>query len=695
LQSALGSSDEDVFDLTRDQLDELPYGVITLARDGRIMRYNRVEAALARRPAEAAIGLNFFVDVAPCTNVAGFRGRFDAFAQPRDSAFERFDFSFAFRWGREDVSITFQRRHGREEINILVHGLAVESVGRIVGDRTPLSQAGRHSARSSLALPPPRVYPLDGTADLALRTRVHADDAHDVALVVEAAMRDRRPYAIEYRQLQADDSIAVVQEFGTFPAEPDTPGSALLVDVTARRHADYQNWYAAHHDALTGLANQRFLLQRIGEAVGEAATGGGLGAIVVVNIDRFREVNASFGSEIGDRLLRLFGLRLGEAVRSGDTVARLGGDWFAVLLTNLACRASVDDAVAALSRAVAAPFIIGERSYFLTMSVGVSVAPDDSASEMVLLRYAYAAARAAKVAGAGSIRAYSRDLSVDTAASARLYNELRCALERGEFELYYQPIYDVVHDRIVAVESLVRWNHPTRGCVLPGEFIATADATGLIVPLGEWVLREACRQGRAWWDAGFELRITINVSVVQFQQPNFVELVAEILAESAVPPGCIELEMTESVMVDGFRPMIRTLTRLKALGVRLAIDDFGTGYSSLAYLKYFPIDTLKIDRVFVTDITSDHFDRAIATVVLTLATELGLDCVVEGAESREQVDMLIAVGCTLLQGYYFARPTPADALPALLRASGARVGLDQPERSSTPSQWSPLQSAGT
>ncbi len=679
MHSAPGSGTDDVFDLTREELDALPYGVITLDRDGRVLRYSRGEAELAQRQAASTIGLQFFTDVAPCTNVAAFRGRFDAFAREWDSGSESFDFVFAFRWGLQPVSITFQRRSGRADINVLVRWPQLE--------RTPMSAAAypavSEPSEFSIVLARPQYCTLGDRAEAELRARVHADDAAAVTQIVETASAARHAYAIEYRQVQADASVAVVQEYGTFPTERAQPGMAMVVDVTERRQAEYRHWHAAHHDQLTGLANARLLVDRIEAAVGEAQTNQRLAVVFVANVDRFREINASFGSEVGDELLKLLGWRLGEVARAGDTVARLGGDWFALLMTNVDERSSAEEVAQRLGAVAARPYTIGERSYFMPLSVGVSVAPHDATSGVELVRCADAAVRAARAAGRTGVCWYGRELSAETTAGAHLYNELRCALDRDEFELYYQPIYDVVHDRIVAVESLIRWNHPTRGLVMPGDFIETADGTGLIVPLGEWVLREACRQGRAWWDAGYELRVCVNVSVVQFQQPRFVELVGEILVESGMPPGHLELEMTESIMVAGFGPMIETLTRLKALGIRLAIDDFGTGYSSLAYLKYFPIDTLKIDRAFVTDIMLDRFDRAIATVVLTLATELGLNCVVEGAERREQVDLLIEVGCTLLQGYFFARPAPAHALPALLRASNGVLRADDDLQPST------------
>jgi EAL domain-containing protein (putative c-di-GMP-specific phosphodiesterase class I) len=319
-----------------------------------------------------------------------------------------------------------------------------------------------------------------------------------------------------------------------------------------------------------------------------------------------------------------------------------------------------------LIAAVAEPFVIDAQPYHLSVSVGMSAAPDDGTDPALLLRSAYAALSTAKHSTRNAFCWYSEEMSADAASSGRLRNELRAAIESGELVLHYQPIVDVARDRIVAVEALVRWNHPRRGLLGPADFIELADRTGLIMPLGEWVLREACRQGREWCRLGFDLHVSVNVSAVQFRQPNFVARVAAILAQSGLRPDLLELELTESVMVDGVDEMIETLGRLKVLGLRLAIDDFGTGYSSLAYLKHFPVNTLKIDRAFVTNIARDGFDRAIATAVAALAAELHFDYVVEGVETTEQLEILRDIGCTMMQGYYFARPVPPGEIDVML-----------------------------
>jgi len=552
-------------------------------------------------------------------------------------------------------------------------------------------QAERHAghvvgAYAAGCLPKPSICRLGGAEEAALRSRIHVDDVAMVARLVAAAALDRTPYAIEYRSVRPDDSIAFIQESGLFGPDLAAPCYATIVDVSARRRSEEENWYAAHYDDLTRLPNRKLLLHLIGNAVRHAATNERIVAVLVSNVDKFRETNDMFGSEICDQLLRMLALRLANHVRACDTVARLGGDWFAVLLTDVDTRSSVADTTKRLMTEVSAPFVIDNQSYHLTISIGIGVAPYDSSDPVMLVRSAYTAMRAAKTSGCNGLRWYEREMSVGTANNARWRNELHAALQNNELELYYQPIVDVAQDRIVAVESLVRWNHPTRGFLLPLEFIALADRTGLIIPLGEWVLREACRQAREWRDLGLDLRVCVNVSVVQFRQPNFVARVASILSEHDLAPHCVELELTESVMVEGLGDMMEKLSQLKSLGLRLAIDDFGTGYSSLAYLKNFPVDTLKIDRAFVTDIVVDRFDRAIATTVLTLANELGFECVVEGVENAEQLATLRTIGCTTMQGYYFCKPTTPARLRSILGRK-VRAREDSPRlRSTNPSR---------
>jgi photoactive yellow protein len=669
--------DPDIFELSREALDELPVGALVLDRSGIILRYNRAEATLAGRVPNQTIGLSFFNDIAPCANVEAFRGRFDAFARETDSGVERFTFSFAFRWGREDVAITLLRKAGHAEITLLVRARSVAETGlpaegdARVEPRQPASAAPRETAAPELVRPV--VSWLDAADGFALDGRVHPDDLERVRAVVAAAARARTAYAVEYRG-PSDAGQRAFAEHGYFGPDPLLPSYATILEITEQRRSDARMRYAANYDPLTGLPNQRLLGLRVADAISQADSSRRSAALIILNIDSFRGINETFGHDVGDDVLRGVGLRLGAYVRAGDTVARVTSDSFAVLVTDLDSLQSARETATRLIAAVAQPFVIRGHTYDVTCRAGISLAPADGRDSLRLLRAAEMAVHAARVAGYQGLRFYSRELASEAAQRFKRQNELREAIANGEFQLLYQPQVDVVRDRVVGVEALIRWNHPTRGIISPLDFIPLADRTGLIVPLGEWVLRTACRQGRAWSDSGYDVRMCVNVSAVQFGRADFVALVAAIVAEFGVKPGRLELELTETIFVAGFGEILKALAQLKALGVRLAIDDFGTGYSSLSYLKYLPVDTLKIDRAFVTNIVSDQFDLAIATAIYTLTEKLKLECVVEGVEDAQQLQTLRGIGCAVVQGFYFCRPTTPEKVGEMFARSLTPAG---------------------
>ncbi len=665
-------NDQDVFELSREELDGLPYGVITLDRAGTVLRYNQMEAAFARRSQDRTIGLNFFADIAPCTNVQAFKGRFDAFAVGTDSGVDRFDFSFAFRWGRADVSITLLRKAEHDEINVVVRGRSMSAVDASAVALPPELRTRRRSDPDTAT---PEVRPYDvalgvpvtlvyGSPDVgAWRARIHPDDG-GVLRAIDAARARREPYAVEYRAFADDKTVRIYLEQGL----PDrtTTGAASVLDVTERRRRADALWRAANYDALTGLASRSLLLRRIEDAASEAIAGKRIAAILFLDLDGFKTVNDTFGHGVGDELLRALALRLGECVRGGDTVARLNGDEFVVLLTDLDDVAAVERTVRRVLSSASRPIEIAGRRHYVTASVGISMAPYHGSDPTALLRAADSAMYASKKNARNGFQWYTAEMSASIAVNVQTEEELRRALDRGEFETYFQPIVDVDENRIVAAEALVRWNHPERGLVMPGDFIGIAESSGLIAAIGEVVLRAACRQVVQWTQTGCDVRVCVNVSMGQFRQKNFAGTVRAILAETGAPASRIELEMTESMMIDGFNETLTALTELKLMGVRLAVDDFGTGYSSLAYLKYLPIDTLKLDRSFVADIAVDRFDRAIATAVLALARDLKLECIAEGIEDAGQMQLLRELGCRHMQGYHFGRPAPAREFPVSL-----------------------------
>ena len=668
---------DDVFDLSREALDALPYGVITLDRRGTILRYNETEARFARRTQESTVGLNFFADVAPCTNVQAFKGRFDAFAAQSGSGVDRFDFSFAFRWGRADVSITMLRKAEHDEINVVVRGRSMASM-----DTTGLANAtdGRKRRRDDAdgakldlhadgadfdlrpfggALDAPAAFAFGSPEERAWRERVHPDDRGTVTRALAAARDRATAYAVEYRAFDAERRARTFLEQG---APSDDGGFATVVDVTERRERADALWRAANYDALTGVASRTLLLRRIDEAVAEATAAGRIAALLFLDVDGFKSINDTFGHDVGDELLRALALRLGECVRGGDTVARLNGDEFVVLLTGLDDTPSVEQTVRRLLSEASRPFTIGGRQQYVTASVGVAIAPYHGSEAMSLLRAADSAMYASKRASRNGFAWFTAEMFASIAENVQTEEQLRRALERGELEAYYQPIVDVAQRRVVAAEALVRWHHPDRGLVLPGSFITVAERGGLIAAIGETMLRQACAQIVAWRNAGNDLRVCVNIASEQFRQKNFADTVRRILSETGAPAESLELEVTESMMIDGFDETLAVISELKMMGLRLAVDDFGTGYSALAYLKYLPIDTLKIDRAFVKDIVVDRFDRAIATAVLALAADLKLECIAEGIETPEQMRMLRELGCRHMQGFLFARPLPAKDL---------------------------------
>ena len=440
--------------------------------------------------------------------------------------------------------------------------------------------------------------------------------------------------------------------------------------------------HQAFHDPLTGLPNRTLLLDRLERALVQTLRGGARPALLLLDLDGFKVVNDSLGHAAGDRLLIALAERLAAAMRPGDTIARLGGDEFAVLLdtaTDIHAATAVADR---LLDALATPLALDGRELVVEASLGIALATDGAARPDDLLRDADLALYRAKDAGRAGYAIY--DTSLHTAVNARLVleAELRRALASEEFVLHYQPKVDLATGRLAGVEALVRWRHPTRGLVPPDDFIPLAEETGLIVPLGRWVLTEACHQARAWAAARITdppLTMSVNLSARQFRQPDLVGDVARILRDTGVIPGLIQLEITEGVLMEDAAATLGLLERLRGLGIALAIDDFGTGYSSLVYLKRFPIDVLKVDKAFVTGLGHDPGNGAITTAVIGLAHALGLAVTAEGVETAGELAQLRSLGCEQGQGYYFARPMPAAALAALL-ADERGAGIPPPPR---------------
>ncbi|BCA78992.1 EAL domain-containing protein [Desulfuromonas sp. AOP6] len=437
----------------------------------------------------------------------------------------------------------------------------------------------------------------------------------------------------------------------------------IIRDITERKLYEEKLKHLATHDELTGLANRPLLLDRLEQSLHYARRSGCLVGVLLFDLDRFKVINDSLGHAFGDKLLCTLAKRLMHLVREADTVARLGGDEFVILLAEVAEPEDVGLVASKILQHLAEPLWVDNREILVTASLGISLYPKDSDDGATLIRNADMAMYRAKKNKRNSFAFYSPEMNQRILETLELEGALRQALERKEFCLHYQPQVDLASGHIVGCEALVRWQHPERGMVPPDDFIPLAEETGLIVPLGTWVLGEACRQARDWQEQGLlGLSVAVNISGRQFREPDFVATVERICQESGLEPQFLELEITESVVMENVESAIMTWADLKLLGVSLSIDDFGTGYSSLSYLKQFPIHSLKIDRSFVCDIVTDSNDAAIASSVIALAHTMGLKVVGEGIEAEEQLQFLKEKGCDMGQGYLFSRPLPVEEI---------------------------------
>jgi diguanylate cyclase (GGDEF)-like protein/PAS domain S-box-containing protein len=438
-------------------------------------------------------------------------------------------------------------------------------------------------------------------------------------------------------------------------------------DVSAPRAMALQLIHLAEHDALTGLPNRLLLNDRLGQAIGSARRQEKQVAVLFLDLDGFKHVNDSLGHPIGDRLLQSIAKRLVNCLRGSGTVSRQGGDEFIVLLSDMD---HGEDAAATANRmleAVAEPHSIDQHDLHVSASIGVSVYPNDGSDAETLIKNADMAMYQAKENGRQSYQFFEPAMNVRAVRRQSIEESLRRAVERQEFALHYQPKVDLATGAITGAEALIRWTHPVRGMISPAEFIPVAEDCGLILPIGAWVLREACRQGRAWLDAGLPaMTIAVNVSAMEFRNKTFLEDLFATLEETGLAPGSLEIELTESVLMKRAEFTATILRTLRQSGIRVAVDDFGTGYSSLSYLRNFPLDALKIDQSFVRQIRSGGDDRSIVTAVIGMARNLNLRVVAEGVETLEEMEFLQTRRCDEAQGYFFSRPVPAEQFAMLL-----------------------------
>ncbi len=497
---------------------------------------------------------------------------------------------------------------------------------------------------------------------------------------------DELPGVQDWRLMRTDGPLIWTENTGTnLLREPTVEGFVINTrDVSERRTLQSRLAHQAFHDELTRLANRALFLNRVEHAVARVPRGKHLSAVLFLDLDGFKKVNDSLGHAVGDELLVATAARLMTCVRPGDTTARLGGDEFAVLLEDVDGMGDVTVVAERISSSLGSAFQLDGREVFVGVSIGIAeLHMGDSPDEVI--RNADLAMYFAKSRRKGDFAVYEPSMHNEMMGRLELEVDLRGAIERSEFEIYYQPIINLISGEVYGAEALIRWNHPARGMIQPGKFVELAEETGLIIPMGRWVLREACTRARDWRarfpGSARPLQISVNLSARHFQEPSLLEDVQQALNDSGLEPWALTLEITESVLMHTSEATLARLRALKGLGLKLAIDDFGTGYSSLGYLQQFPIDMLKIDRSFVEAVGIEEVDPVLARAIIALSRAMQIETIAEGIERPEQRDGLRVLGCNLGQGFYFARPMPQHKFVAdvLGRTFEAHPGKRTPE----------------
>ncbi|MBD0382696.1 EAL domain-containing protein [Paenibacillus sp. WST5] len=461
--------------------------------------------------------------------------------------------------------------------------------------------------------------------------------------------------------------------------QPETNGSILICqDITERKRGDEQIRYMAYYDDMTGLPNRRKFKDHLNETICFSKTTGQKLAVFYLDIDRFKLVNDSFGHDYGNMLLLQLAERFTRCVTENDFLARTEGDEFAFFFTNVADHNDAIALVAGINRVLEQPFLLEQYELHVTASIGIAISSEDAEDAETLMKYADIALARAKEKGRNDFQIFNSDMKSVSINRLKLENELRKAIAGDEFILYYQPQVDIESGRIVGIEALIRWDHPERGIISPNHFIPFAEESGLIVPIGEWVLRAACKQNKAWQIQGFPpVPISVNLSMRQFFQHNLKGKISYVLEQTGLDPQYLELEITESMTMD-VDHAIQSLLELKELGVNVSIDDFGTGYSSLYYLKKFPIDKLKIDRSFVRDIMVDPNDAAIVATIIAMTHHLNLKVIAEGVETEDQLRFLHQNRCNEVQGYWFSPPVSAEKIESMLNGNAHVAAANEP-----------------
>ncbi len=499
----------------------------------------------------------------------------------------------------------------------------------------------------------------------AAQAREGEADARETA--VTSRERETRVAELALRQTVSDDHITLLQQANAHLVIATIEANKLTEQVQQSKDAlDH----LAHHDVLTGLPNRIVLLDRLNQAIELARRQSGQLAIMFMDLDQFKHINDSLGHAVGDQLLQSIAQRLVTCVRQSDTVSRQGGDEFVLLLPNI--ERAEDAAIFAqkILAALAPPHRIGGHDLHIGVSIGISIYPDNGRDAETLIKRADTAMYYAKESGRNNFKFFEESMHVRAVERQSIEASLRHGLERQEFVLHYQPKVDLRSGTIVGVEALIRWQHPTLGLLRPAQFVPVAEDCGLIVPIGRWVLREACRQAQSWLAAGLPpITVAVNTSALEFRAKDFIESIRTTLKDTGLEPCYLELELTESILMQDAESAVAVLGELTDLGVTLAIDDFGTGYSSLSYLSQFPITTLKIDQSFVNQMTTNSDDATIVSAVISLGQSLKQRVIAEGVETSEQRALLLAQQCDEGQGYYFGHPLPPEVLTTLMQTN--------------------------
>ena len=513
-------------------------------------------------------------------------------------------------------------------------------------------------------------YNRNKLSDLFLEDVIDADMRVKCMAEIEKATKGERVDPLEGRLMTQGGETVDVEGTITCSFQNGEAGAVWVIcrDMTMRKKAQEQLYFMAHHDQLTSLPNRLFFADRLRQAQALAKREKHKCGILYLDLDRFKIVNDTLGHAVGDILLQEVAKRLRSCVREVDTVARIGGDEFSIVLVNLGHVVDAEQVASKILKALAKPVLAGENELYITTSIGISIYPDHDDDPEGLLKKADAAMYQAKEQGRNNSQLYDSSMDLDAERRMTLEGGMRRAIERDEFHLMYQPKIDSASNKIIALEALIRWEHPELGTLPPSEFIALAEETGLILPIGEWVMRRVCLDNLQWQKQGLpKVRVAVNLSGYQLQAKNFVATVKGILEETGLAGEYLEFEIGETVIMQNPEFAVSVLTQMRDMGIHISIDDFGTGYSSLAHLKRFSVNTLKIDRSFVRDIELNSTDAAITSAIISMGNSLNLKVIAEGVETEGQFAMLKEKHCDEMQGYLFSRPVPVSAVEELLR----------------------------